>query len=336
MRSDSERQAIKAKAASQALVANHRYVNVSISALRPDDVDTADRVMRTAFGTFLGAPEPMLVFGDAECVRPRFAAAPAWAFAAKSNGEVIGSNLVARWGSFGFLGPLTVRPDFWDRGVASALLEPAMKLFDQWGLRQAALFTFADSPKHIGLYQKFGFWPQYLTALMRKPIASQTQATFATYSAAPPGERESLENACRQVTDAIFAGLDVTHEIRFTDAQKLGDTVLLYDDSELTGFAVCHCGAGEAGSGTCYVKFGAVRSDRDAEERFARLLDACEALGRRHGVEHILAGVNTARSGAYRRMLAHGYRARSMGVIMQKPNEPGYCRSEVYAIDDLR
>jgi hypothetical protein len=35
-------------------------------------------------------------------------------------------------------------------------------------------------------------------------------------------------------------------------------------------------------------------------------------------------------------MLARGYRARLEGLIMQRPNEPGYCRSDVYVIDDLR
>jgi hypothetical protein len=50
-------------------------------------------------------------------------------------------------------------------------MEPIIDLFDQWQLRQAGLFTFAHSPKHIGLYQKFGFWPQHLTPLMDTRVA---------------------------------------------------------------------------------------------------------------------------------------------------------------------
>jgi hypothetical protein len=42
--------------------------------------------MRFAFGTFLGAPDPMMVFGDADYVRSRFAAEPSWAFAAERDG----------------------------------------------------------------------------------------------------------------------------------------------------------------------------------------------------------------------------------------------------------
>jgi GNAT superfamily N-acetyltransferase len=302
--------------------------------------------MRLAFGTFLGAPDPAAVFGDSEYVRPRFAAAPAWAFAAELGGEVVGSNIATRWGSFGFFGPLSVRPDLWDRGVASALMAPVVDLFDQWRVRQAGLFTFAASTKHVGLYQKFGFWPQFLTALLRKPVDLALAGRIETpprdaplySSAVDEREEDAILDGCREVTDALFAGLDLEHEIRAVRTQQLGDTVLLRDERtlEIDGFAVCHWGAGEAGRGNCYVKFGAVRPGGGAGERFERLLDLCEGYAAVRELEHMLAGVNLARHDAYRRLVAHGYAPQMQGVIMQRPNEPGYCRPDVFAIDDLR
>jgi hypothetical protein len=179
-------------------------LHVSIRPLQEGDLDTADRVMRMAFGTFLGAPDPMMVFGDADYVRSRFVAEPSWAFAADLDGEVVGSNSATRWGSFGFFGPLTVR-----------------------------------------------------------------------------------EN------------------------RRGGQRRVLY-------------------------QVGAVRPGPDAGEHFERLLDACEDLAGERGVERIIAGVNVARHNAYRRLLARGYRTFLQGVAMQRPNEPGYCRPNVYVIDDLR
>ncbi len=310
--------------------------DVSIRPLQEGDLEAADRVMRMAFGTFLGAPDPMLVFGDLDYVRSRFGAEPSRAFAAELDGQVVGSNFATRWGSFGFFGPLTVRVDLWDRGIGSRLMQPIMELFDQWQVRQAGLFTFPQSPKHIGLYQKFGFWPQYLTPLMEKQVAPTGDGEFSTYSEVSDGDQSAVLRACREVTSRIFEGLDVGHEIRATAAQGLGDTVLLHDDSELVGFAVCHCGAGEAGSGACFVKFGAVRPGPEVGDLFERLLDACEALAGEHGLQRMVAGVNVARHDAYRRLLARGYRVWLEGVIMQRPNEPGYCRPDVYVIDDLR
>ncbi len=310
---------------------------IAIRPLTEDDLDAADRIMRTAFGTFLGAPDPIAVFGDAQYVRPRYRAAPSWAFAAELDGEVVGSNFATRWGSFAFFGPLTVRPDLWDHGIGSRLMGPIIDLFEQWQVRQAGLFTFPQSPKHIGLYQKFGFWPQHLTPLMEKQVAPAGDAAdHEIMSSAGEGERAATLSACREVTHAIYPGLDVSHEIFTAEAQGLGATVISRDGSELGGFAVCHCGAGEAGSGTCFVKFAAVRPGERAPERFERLLDSCEQLAAERGLERLVLGVSTARHDAYRRLLARGYRIWLEGVTMQRPNEPGYFRPDAYVIDDLR
>jgi GNAT superfamily N-acetyltransferase len=311
--------------------------DVSIRPLQKVDLDAADCVMRMAFGTFLGAPDPMMVFGDKDYVRSRFAAEPSWAFAAELDGEVVGSNFATRWGSFGFFGPLTVRPDLWDRGVGRRLMQPIMDLFEMWQVQQSGLFTFPQSPKHLGLYQSFGYSPQYLTPVMTRPVVSAGDGhDYSTYSEVSDGERSTVLGACHDLTDVIFPGLDVEHEILATDTQGLGDTVLLRKDDGVAGFAVCHCGAGEAGSGACFIKFGAVRPGADAGDLFERLLGACEHLAAGRGAERMVAGVNTARDDAYRRLLARGYRTMLQGVVMQKPNEPGYCRPDVYVIDDLR
>jgi GNAT superfamily N-acetyltransferase len=312
-------------------------MDVTIRPMQESDVDAADAVMRTAFGTFLGAPDPLLVFGDAQYVRHRFAAERSWAFAAEADGEVVGSNFATRWGSFGFFGPLTVRPDHWDRGIAGRLMEPVMGLFDSWGVAQAGLFTFAQSARHVGLYQKFGFWPQHLTAVMERPIADAAGGQPPrTYSALADEGKAGVLGAAREVAGSIFDGLDLEHEIRAADTLGLGDTVVLGEDDAPRGFAVCHLGAGEAGSGAAYVKFGAVPPGPGAGDGFERLLDACESLAAARGLERIMAGVNLAREDAARRMLARGYRTALQGVVMQRPNEPGYARPGVHAIDDLR
>lgn len=310
---------------------------IVIRPLAEPDLDVADRVMRTAFGTFLGLPDPATMFGEAQYVRPRFAAEPDWAFAAELDGELVGSSFATRWGSFGFFGPISVREDLWDRGIASRLLAAAVDLFEQWQVRQAGLFTFAQSAKHVGLYQKFGFWPQHLTAVMTRPVAAPTaDARYATYSALPDAQRSAVLGDCRAVTDAIYDGLDVAHEIRAIDQQALGDTVLLADGSGLVGFAACHCGAGEARRGTCFVKFAAVRPGQDAGDLFEALLDCCELMAGDRGLEEIVAGVNVARRDAYRRLIARGYRTLIQGVRMHRPDGPGYCRPDVYVLDDLR
>jgi len=312
--------------------------NIIIHPLRETELSAADSIMRLAFGTFIGLPEPMSFMGDAAYIRNRWLANPEAAFAAEAGGEVIGSNFATNWGSVGFFGPLTIRPDYWDRGVGKRLMEPIMELFEKWGTRHAGLFTFPQSQKHVGLYQRFGFWPRFLTAIMSKPVETVTSSRrWTRFSEVSSAERDEVLRAAREVTDAIYEGLDVGNEIRAVAAQNLGDTILLWDNSRLMALAVCHVGPGtEAGSDVCYIKFAAVRPDAAAEQVFGDLIDACEEMASAQKVSRLRGGVNTARHEAYRHMLGRGFRTDVQGVVMSRPNEAGYNRSGVYLIDDWR
>lgn len=313
-------------------------MDVGVRPLEERDLPAADRIFRLAFGTFLGLPDPMKFAGDTDYVGTRWRADPSGAVAAEIDGDLVGSNFAARWGSFGFFGPLSVRPDLWDKGVARQLLHRTMELFARWGTRHAGLFTFPQSAKHIALYQKFGFSARFLTPVMSKPIGEEPRRVeWSRFSDVPPSAREACLDACRELTTAIHDGLDLAPEIRSVAQQSLGDTVLVRDERGLAGFAVCHCGSGtEAGGGACYIKFGAARPGADAAESFARLLDACEEFARVQKLQRLNAGVNMARHEAYRIMIERGYRTFLQGVAMHRPNEEAFNRPGVYAIDDWR
>jgi GNAT superfamily N-acetyltransferase len=306
--------------------------------MRTDDVEAADHVMRLAFGTIRGLPDPSAAFGDADTVRTRFRAAPECVWVAELDGEVAGSVFAARWGSFGFLGPLSVHPELWDRGIGSRLLQPALEAFTTWNVRQAGLFTFADSPKHVGLYQKHGFWPGSLTVVTAKEVDPTGTHIHALLSNERKERHDPVLNEIRGLTDEIFDGLDLGNEIVAVNEQGIGDTVLLHCDGALVGMAVCHCGAGsEAGTDTCYVKFAAVRPGERAATRFELLLDACEAFAAESGLRRLVAGVNTGRLDAYRRLLARGHSPERIGVSMRlRPEGPHFDTPAHYVIDDLR
>lgn len=302
---------------------------VEIRPMEETDVATADTVMRVAFGTFLGLPEPATFMGDASLVSTRFRAEPANAFTAVLEGRIVGSSFVARWGSVGFFGPLTVAPDVWDSGIGRRLMEPIMARFEAWGVTHAGLFTFAHSAKHVGFYQTLGFWPRHLTAVMAREVGPGS----APYAIAVRTDT----TACRRIADAQYAGLDLTSEIEATTRLGLGDTVVIEEGGEAVGFAVCHVGAGtEAGSGACYVKFGAVTPGAGAAQRFERLLEACSSFAAARDAKTLIAGVNTARHDAYRILLARGFRTVLQGVTMHRPNAAGYSRPERFVIDDWR
>jgi GNAT superfamily N-acetyltransferase len=312
--------------------------------MKDSDLEDADRIMRLAFGTFLGLPEPMKFMGDADYIKTRFRADPSAALVAEVDDSIVGSNFALDWGSVGIFGPLTIDPKFWDKGVARSLLEGTMKIFEKWGTRHMGLYTFAQSTKHVHLYQKFGFWPRYLTAVMSKRVEpkAEMEGNSATerYSSLNSSEKkEAIEN-CARLTGRIFSGLDLRKEILSVDNQKLGDTILIKDaknSMDLVGLAICHSGPEtEAGSGNCYIKFAAISPGHEAAENFVKLSDECEQYARASNATRLVAGANTARHGAYVAMMEQGFRTDMQGVAMHKPDEPGYNLPAVYLIDDWR
>ena len=60
--------------------------DLTVRPMAAGDLDDADRIMRTAFGTFLGLPDPMSFAGDGEFVRTRGRAGHVSAFVAELTG----------------------------------------------------------------------------------------------------------------------------------------------------------------------------------------------------------------------------------------------------------
>ena len=315
---------------------------IKIGPIKPAEIPEADRIFRLAFGTFLGIPNPTTFMGDRDLVASRIRGKHVEALAARENGHFIGFNLLTVWGSFAFFGPLCVLPEYWDKGVAQKLLESTVASFDRMELKRTALFTFPHSAKHVGLYNKFGYWPQHLTALFRytpPPVPESRGVSlcpFVPLSLFARGAREQAITACRKLANSIDKGLDLTEEIQSLLRQHTGEVLLAYTRATLDGFAIAFTGPGsEGGSELCYVKFAAVRGGPGADARFDRLLDACEYFARSRNVA-LEFGVNFACEAATRRMRARGRRALTQGVAMQRPSVPGFYRPDAYVLSDLR
>jgi predicted N-acetyltransferase YhbS len=303
--------------------------------LREDELDTADAVFRRAFGTFLGLPEPMSFGGDSDFVRTRWRAGPDLTLALDHEGELAGTNFVTQWGTVGFFGPLTVRPDLWDRGVASRLMTATTEIFDARDVTWSGLFTFGDSAKHVGLYSKFGFEPQDVTTLFRRPVSGRKAGGWSTLEAAL--DPEAVMDECAEICGQIYDGFDPRREMQAVLDQRLGEVVVLDGSDRIDGFAICHIGAGtEAGSGNCYVKLGLVRPHGDSDAFFRRLLEACDTVAGLRGATSLLAGMNRDRAGAHAAMGEAGFEAGMQGLVMTRPDARGYNREDVFLIDDWR
>lgn len=308
-------------------------MDIEVRPLDAADVDVADHILRDAFGTVLGSD----ALGDTELLRTRFHAPHVEALGAYDGRELVGSALLARWGSVAVLGPVSVLPKRWASGVGSRLVAASLEVFHGWGATHHGLFTFANSPRHHQLYQRFGFWPRFLIAIMSRPVTGGEAVRGWLLSEVDPAARPALLAACATASDAVHPGLDVSGEIESVLDQSLGDVVLVGEPEAPRGFAVCHLGAGtEAGTGIAYVKFAAVVPGRGAGESFAALIEACAGLAASAGAARLVCGVNTARQGAYRSLVRTGFRTDVLGVSMHRPPDGGYDRPDTYVVEDWR
>jgi GNAT superfamily N-acetyltransferase len=306
-------------------------MQVDVRPMERGDLGPANRVLRDAFGAILGED----TLGDTDLLRTRLAAGHVRGLGAFMGRVLVGSALVTRWGSVGFVGPVSVEPALWGRGIGSGLLGAVGEILDGWGVTDRGLFTFAHSPRHHALYQHFGYWPRFLTALMSSevPVALPRGTGWSAFSGL--ADRRAAVAACSELAEAVHPGLDLTAEIAALQEQKLGDVVLVGDPARPDAFAICHDGPGtEAGTGKAYVKFGAARP-RD-HRAFVALVQACREHASAVGARRLVVGVNTARHGAYRHLGEAGFRTDVPGVTMHHGNAPGYDRPNSYVLDDWR
>ncbi|WP_019504015.1 GNAT family N-acetyltransferase [Pleurocapsa sp. PCC 7319] len=308
--------------------------SVEISLLQESQLPEAAKLLKLSFGTFLGLKEPMS-FGNGAEYMSRWYRESLGAFAAKADGKLVGHCMVANWGSCAGFGPIVTHPDYWDRGIGSQLIDASWSKFYEWESQQILFCTHANSPKHLHFYGKFGAEPRFLIALCTKtllPIQPPRLKSQRYSHLSPEQQKESL-NACYQLTDKIYGGLDWRSEILLVQQKSLGDTLLVWDDLELIGLAICHYGAGsEAAKDTFYIKLAAAKS----AQAFEQLVDECEVLSITLGISSMMAGVDMACVDAYRRMRARRFKIQSLSVSMHKPNHMGYSRPDVYVIEDRR
>ena len=109
----------------------------------------------------------------------------------------MGTLVATGWGSVGLLGPVAVAPRLWGQGIGSRLVEAGVAVLDGWGATHQGLFTYADSPRHHVFYQRLGFWPRFLTAVMSAPVTGSEPAAGQPLSTADAATRPRLRPPAR-------------------------------------------------------------------------------------------------------------------------------------------
>src|SRR4029079_725270 len=134
-----------------------------------------------------------------------------------------------------------------------------------------------------------------LTALTEKRVAPNA-SQLETLAGLDGHARATAIEGCVAVTSSLREGLDLTGEIECLAEPGKGDVVIVREGARIAAFALCHVGAAsEAVTGSCYVKFAAVRPGAGGAGLLDGLLDACETLAAEGGADRLEVRVSLAR-----------------------------------------
>jgi GNAT superfamily N-acetyltransferase len=324
---------------------------IKVRRVKKGDLARVREVIESAFADFyerqLGS-RPRQVFGGAQYVHHRWLMEPWGCYVAEENdSKIVGAGIAVCWGTIGICGPVAVLTAHQNQKVAQTLIRAAQGFFDENKVTLQGVVTFPYSPKHLNLYQKFGFKPKALVAVTGKslerrditppPAPGRGAPQVARFSTLEESRKKALLARIRALTGKLYRGLDLTKEIEIVDGLALGDTLVLEKDRAALGFAVCHTpGTSEAPYGCLYVKYAALDPARRRPEHFLQLIGACEELGVGVGCQRIIAPVYTAYWRAYQGLLAAGYQTEMLMIRMKRGKHPDYEREDDFVLDDWR
>eukprot|EP01084_Bolivina_argentea_P096633 173720_1 len=331
----------------QRLFQDKQMDNVIIRAMKPNDVNAADKVLRNAFNKFLGTD----MLGDADYVYSRSQYATG-CYVAEIDYKIVGSHFTTNWGSFQFRGPMSVDPAFQTNKIAHKLIDAVYtNMSSNANVRSYGLFTFPTSTKHLYLYNKKGFKPRYLTPILSKSVECSDTISheyeyniFDSKTFDTSYNRDELISLCKNVTNDIHKGLDVSIEINGVLDLGLGYIAIVRNKKSdfIDGFSIVHYGAGsEAGSNKSYIKFASCRNAKG----FQVLLNVIELYSRKIGMKEICGGMNMGRDQAFDVMTKQcKYKYTPLiGVALERNSDmflnseyQGYNKSNVFIIDDWR
>jgi len=323
---------------------------IKIRRVRKGDLSKIREVIEVAFAEFfeqtLGA-RPRQVFGGAQYVHHRWLMEPWGCFVAEDeDGKIIGANITVVWGTVGLFGPFAVAPSYQNQQIGQQLLKTTLDFFKENHVTLEGLAASPASAKHLVFYQKFGFKPKLLVAIMGKPldrrevvqgVKPRSGPRVRRFSTLSEREKKGMLLRMRRITNQIYRGMDLTKEIEIVDGLALGDTLLLERERQLLAFAICHTpGMSEAPQGAVYVKFLAVEPARRRPEYFHELVAAAEELGISHGVQRVICPVYTGYWCAFQALLDLGFGIDFTIVRMKRGKNEDYEDPEDYVLDDWR
>jgi GNAT superfamily N-acetyltransferase len=222
-----------------------------------------------------------------------------------TDGHMVAFNMVHLSGTEGWMGPLAVRPDRQGEGLGSLMVRTGIDWLRSQGATTIGLETMPRTVDNIGFYSRIGLVPSHLTVTLVHDVPRRPAGVAEMLSAAGAAWDERLDE-CRRLAAAVLPGVDFTRELALTHDLGIGDTTLVRDGKDLSGFALWHSTPLAAGRPKDELRVLKVVAANPVA--FERLIQALQLSALTERVTRIAIRCQTEFSAAYLRLIELGFR----------------------------
>lgn len=230
--------------------------------------------------------------------------------------EIVAFNIAHHSGVEGWMGPLSVRPEWQGSGVGKIVVQTGIDWLLDRNAKVIGLETMPRTMDNIGFYSRLGFAPGRLTITVTLEAAT-TDVAVPLLGALPPRDRDAVITQCLQLTQAQLPGYDFTRELTLTLELGLGDVVLRYERGALTGFALFH--AAPLVEGRSREELRVLKLVLAREGDITAMATLLAGAARQAGTRRVAIRVQGEYTEAYRELISLGARVRWTDLRMVVP-----------------
>jgi len=244
--------------------------------------------------------------------------------------ELVAFNIAHHSGAEGWMGPLAVRVDQQGLGVGKTIVSAAVQWLKGAGVTTLGLETMPRTVENIGFYGQLGFTPQYLTVTMIGDVNRRTaDIGYRCLSTVTDQQRKRILEHCRRRLDQTATGYDFTRELELTEQLRIGDTTVIEENGEITGFALWH--SVSLAKARSPDELRVLKLFSDSVVTLEKLIIAVERCAVRSGIPRVAIRCQTAYGDAFEVLIRLGYQVRwtDLRMTLAGYSEPRTLNGEI-------
>ena len=287
---------------------------VVIRKMRMDDVNDVKRVDAIAWTDLIERAYPdiprMTRRTDESIVSYMRSDGEGALVAVDEHAGVIGSCFSHTWGRTGWVGPISVLPEYQRIGVGKELLRFSIDYLEDEGCTDIGLGAAPEVAVTVGLYLRMGLRPEGMVVVFGKELKGlKPEPQNAGLSVELYSESDAKQRVLKKVKEVcgkVHPGLDQSKEVELTDEFSFGDTVVVERGSKLAGFSVVHTVARREKMTNAAVRAMCVLPGQ-GDEVLISLLSAVEEFSAGEDCPELHVAVPSSRRRALDVVLSRGY-----------------------------